>query len=53
MLFDGAEVRLELANQRTILGAINEVYDRGPGSTDALAEDAAEDLTSLASEISQ
>ena len=29
MLFDGAEVRLELANQRTILGAINEVYDRG------------------------
>ena len=27
-------------------GAINEVYDRGAGSTDALAEDAAEDLTS-------
>ena len=48
LLFDGAEVRLELANQRTILGAINEVYDRGPGSTDALAEDAAEDLDSLA-----
>jgi general secretion pathway protein E len=53
LLFDGAELKLELANQRTILGAINEVYDRGPGSTDALAEDAAEDLTSLASEISQ
>jgi general secretion pathway protein E len=53
LLFQGAEVRLELANQRTILGAINEVYDRGPGSTDALAEDAAEDLNSLASEISQ
>ena len=53
LLFDGAELHLELANQRTILGAINEVYDRGPGSTDALAEDAAEDLTSLASEISQ
>ena len=52
LLFDGAELRIELANQRTILGAINEVYDRGPGSTDALAEDAAEDLTSLASEIS-
>ncbi|MGH0032058.1 MAG: type II secretion system ATPase GspE [Myxococcota bacterium] len=52
LLFEGADIRLELANQRTILGAINEVYDRGPGSTDALAEDAAEDLTSLASEIS-
>ena len=37
----------------TILGAINEVYDRGPDSTDALAEDAAEDLAALASEISQ
>jgi general secretion pathway protein E len=52
LIFDGAEVRLELANQRTILGAINEVYDRGPGATDALAEDAAEDLDFLASEIS-
>ena len=51
LLFGGAELQLELVNQRTILGAINEVYDRGPGSTDALAEDAAEDLTSLASEI--
>jgi general secretion pathway protein E len=53
LLFEGAELSLELSNQRTILGAINEVYDRGPGSTDALVEDAAEDLTSLASEISQ
>jgi len=53
MLFEGNEVRLELANQRTILGAINEVYDRGPGSTDALAEDAADDLDHLAEEISQ
>jgi general secretion pathway protein E len=53
LLFGGEELRLELTNQRTILGAINEVYDRGPGSTDALAEDAAEDLTSLASEIAQ
>ncbi len=52
VLFEGAEIRLELANQRTILGAINEVYDRGPGSTDALAEDAAEDLDHLAEEIS-
>ncbi|MDH3519939.1 MAG: type II secretion system ATPase GspE [Myxococcales bacterium] len=52
LLFDGAELQLELANQRTVLGAINESYDRGPGSTDALAEDAAEDLNSLASELS-
>ena len=52
LLFAGAEIRLELANQRTILGAINEVYDRGPDSTDALAEDAAEDLDHLADEIS-
>ena len=52
ILFGGAEVRLELANQRTILGAINEVYDRGPSSTDALAEDAAEDLDHLVNDIS-
>jgi general secretion pathway protein E len=51
LLFEGAEIKLELANQRTVLGAINEAYDRGPGSTDALAEDAAEDLSTLASEI--
>jgi len=53
LIFDGADIQVELATQRTILGAINEVYDRGPGSTDALAEDAAEDLSMLASEISQ
>ena len=52
LLFRGAELRLELVNQRTILGAINEVYDRGPSSTDALAENAAGDLNSLASELS-
>ena len=53
LLFESSEIRLELANQRTILGAINEVYDRGASATDALAEDAAEDLDTLASEISQ
>ena len=37
LLFEAApSCRLELAKQRTILGAINEVYDRGPSSTDAL-----------------
>ena len=50
LLFEDAEVRLELANQRTILGAINEVYDRGATATDALAEDAAEDLDMLAND---
>ena len=52
LLFGGAEIRLELANQRTILGAINEVYDRGPGAADALAEEAFDDLDALANEIS-
>jgi len=52
LLFEGAELRLELVNQLTILGAITEAYDRGPGSTDALAENAADDLNSLASELS-
>jgi general secretion pathway protein E len=52
LLFDVGDVELELVTQRTLLGAINEVYDRGPGLTDALAEDAAEDLDSLATEIS-
>ncbi|NRA09204.1 MAG: type II secretion system ATPase GspE [Myxococcales bacterium] len=53
LLFDGADLKLELVTKRTLLGAINEVYDRGPALTDALAEDAVEDLDSLASEISQ
>ena len=52
LLFDGADFEIELVNQRTLLGAINEVYDRGPGETDALAEDAADDLDALAEEIS-
>jgi general secretion pathway protein E len=53
LLFDGADVKLELTTQRTILATINDVYDRGPSSTDALAEDAADDLDALATEISQ
>jgi len=52
LLFDGSELRIELATQRAILGAINEVYDRGPAEAGALAEDAAEDLDALADEIS-
>jgi general secretion pathway protein E len=53
LLFGGSDVTVELATQRTLLGAINEVYDRGPTATDALAEDAADDLDALALEASQ
>jgi len=52
LLFDGAEVRAELAPRRAILDAINQVYDRGPASAEALALDASEDLYAIADEIS-
>jgi general secretion pathway protein E len=52
LLFDGSDLDLELTTQRTLIGAINDVYDRGPTATDALAEDAADDLAALAEEIS-
>jgi general secretion pathway protein E len=51
LLFDGAELEPELASRRAILDAINQVYDRGPASAEALALDASEDLDALASEI--
>jgi len=50
MLFDGAEIELELATQRVIIGAINQAYDRGTTSTDQLAEEATDDLDALAVE---
>ncbi len=53
ILFDGADIELELANERIILGAINLVYDRGVHSTDALAEEATDDLDELAGEALQ
>jgi general secretion pathway protein E len=53
LLFDGADVEPELASRRAILDAINQVYDRGPASAEALALDASEDLDALASEIGQ
>ncbi len=53
LLFDGAEVEPELSSRRVILAAINDVYDRGPASAEALAADASEDLDTLATEISQ
>ena len=52
MLFDGGEIEVELASERLIINAINAVYDRGPGATDQLAEEAEDDLDALATEIS-
>ena len=47
LLFDGADIRLELADERIILDAINATYDQGHAATDQLAEEASEDLDSL------
>ena len=52
ILFDGAEIQLELASDRVILAAINSVFDRGVTATDQLAEEATDDLDELAMEIS-
>jgi general secretion pathway protein E len=52
LLFDGADVAAELAPRKAILDAINQVYDRGPASAEALALDASEDLYAIADEIS-
>jgi general secretion pathway protein E len=52
LLFDGADVTAELAPRKAILDAINQVYDRGPASAEALALDASEDLYAIADEIS-
>jgi len=52
MLFGGSEIEIELASERVILNAINIVYDRGPGQTDQLAEQAEDDLDVLAGELS-
>jgi general secretion pathway protein E len=52
LLFGGAEVVPELAPRLAILAAINQVYDRGPASAEAIALDASEDLDALADEIS-
>jgi len=52
LLFEGADIEAELASRRTILAAINQVYDRSVSSTTELVEDVADDLEALASEIS-
>jgi general secretion pathway protein E len=51
LLFDGAEIRLELASERIILEAINSIYDRGHAATDQLAEEATDDIDSLTLDI--
>ena len=51
LLFDGAEIDLELASERLILEAINRVYDLGDTATDQLAEEATGDLDSLELDI--
>jgi general secretion pathway protein E len=52
LLFDGVDIAPELAPRKAILDAINQVYDRGPASAEALALDASEDLYAIADEIS-
>jgi general secretion pathway protein E len=52
LLFDGAEIRPELASRRAIVAAINQAYDRATTSAAALVEDAATDLSAVASELS-
>jgi len=52
LLFDGARIETELASHRNILATINQVYDRGTHSIDDIVEDATDDFTALAEEIS-
>ena len=52
LLFDGARIETELASRRNILATINQVYDRGTHSIDDIVEDATDDFTALAEEIS-
>jgi len=53
LLFHGADVEGELAGERAILAAINQVYDRGTNTAAELASDAVTDLEALADELSQ
>jgi len=51
LLFDGAEIETELATRSRVLGAINQVYDRGTGSIDSIVDEAHGDFASVASEL--
>lgn len=50
LLFDGADIETELVSQRSVMAAINQVYDRG-GSINSILEDAADDFASVAHEL--
>ncbi len=53
LLFDGADIETELVSRRSVMTAINQVYDRGgAGALDSILEDAADDFASVASELS-
>jgi len=51
LLFDGQELRVQVATERVVIEAINRAYDRGGAATDQLADEAATDLDELAHEI--
>jgi len=52
ILFDGAEIDIQLASEGLIISTINTVFDRGATVTDQLAEEATDDLDMLATSIS-
>ncbi len=52
ILFSAEDVEVLLSGERSILSAINEVYDRGAAETGQLAEEATDDLDALADEAS-
>ena len=52
ILFEGAEIDVELASEGMIISTINTVFDRGATVTDQLAEEATDDLDMLATSIS-
>jgi general secretion pathway protein E len=52
ILFDQNDIEIVLVSERTLLSAINQVYDHGAARTDQLAEEASDDLDALADEAS-
>ena len=52
ILFGTDDVEIVLSSQRSVISAINEVYDRGTAETGLLAEEATDDLDALADEAS-
>ena len=52
ILFGTDDVEVVLSSQRSVISAINQVYDRGAAETGQLAEEATDDLDALADEAS-